>query len=1821
MTYALKTLDQSQIAAVMSTSNLNATQIAGALVSSDFTASQIASKLALMGFSEEATRAALGVNNFTKDEIEAAIASQTFTGATSAATIATGGFRSALSAIGTVAVAHPIMTAVTAIGALITIVTAAINIYNKFHKSTEELKEDYTNFENQLDDVTNQLTTTQSRISELRNLMSEGKITLVEKEELNNLQLQNAELERQIRLRQELAEAAGKELNDRLVEDYNKPQLTSISGRNAWVDVDAMYARNAEAFKIYQEHLSGVNADWDKLSDKQKATIEELYTEYSNAWNEAQYSSPPRTDLSRDEYINELIERYKYLNSLGGEMTSGQYQQMLDIRAELLEIENDIDTNFIDAYVGDGKDVKHWRDQVNAIDAAVNAAEHFESELQKLPDDVQKVLTDKGTTGNLTADNVSYLAIKYQELSDWMEESGYTAEDVAKHYDSLSKEMDNLANKRSAIKDAFGGKENFNSQAFSSYINGLNDKQIEVVYDLVINGKVDSIEEIKRAVEAAGLDDIISKDKLKEYQDIYNEYQDIVNEAKLLGVDLSNTIYGNIDTNNRQILEWTDENLEKYKDAIESWGMTVDELRGSYSTIFGSSDEFDGIEIAFTPIMQTKDGPVLLSQDTVYDYIDGLIEKAGDGWTNIDLFRLDTEGLDIDGVHIKNLLADIGDTAIQTGEAMHFTGDTGAVQEMFSALEKAAQDAGVSVETLLYYLDENKFQVKASTIKTVLSDLWNAEAFAETKTQIMAMAKSINGITPDGIEDLADECFELKDILDRDGMSAKFLAHILQTEINKEGSGFALITDEALALNDALTGISDQFNDITIAKQKYDEAMSVEEKDTNFKSYAEAFKELNDQFVAGTTNSNAFWAAAEYLFGEEQLDLWGWADGLDEIYNAMKDNADIFKDTDKAASGFLERLYEISDAGQIKAADGSVIGEIEKLSNGGFKFNFDGEKLDLLAEKLGMTSEMALSCMQMLSMYQDFQFYDVQEVMKTIKEIGFASDSLKGTAVNVGLLEEQLTALGYTSKDIHDLKDALQQQDGIVFLDIADDVNVLIDKIQDLGLAAKDGIEVKVNADALTDLMSNLNFTKDDAQELITKLSEVNNITLTDAQGKVITLNDALNKIDETEFASVTADIDEIKNSTDLAKKSVDELQVKLKTLKGKTITVTVRVNGDVDLINKLINQTSSSSSKSGGSTTTTITRKPSSRYSMVTNERGTNNSTGGIALVGEAGEELVQSKDRAYIVGENGPEIVTLKKGDKVYNAEQTKQIKNRNKTNSISGDIPAFEGGTINPNSPWKSLLPDDSSKKSSSSSKSSKSKSGATESVEDAISEFERLYKYHQHLMNMDQESVEEYIKWLDKAYKEAYENGEIELDDYYNYEEEVFEKIKSSLDDVRKEHENTITLTQNWLDNAIGEHDYAKITKYTGEIISHYKAMQDELHKQAEYYRSLGYSDTSDEVSELSDLWWDYYDEIKNVSADAWQQVVDDANNALDDIQGLYDTLKNAAQEYAESGFITVDTLQQICSWGLEYLAYLQNENGQLVINEASIQKVIAARTEQMAIESALNYVQQLRQALTEQDTVALMRLTTATTMAAQSTWDLVYAQLRLLGLNSEQYNNALDRVNALHSLTDITISGMGKVEGSIKEAEEAAKKAAEEAEKAAQEAAKAALESQKEVLEAAQDALEDQEDALDDLLKYVEDMIKQEIKNQVEALEDQVDKYKEIVDLQKQSLQLQREKDAYDKNIKSKTKEMEDIQKKIYMLDLDGSREAQAEKVKLQEELADIQEELAEEQADKAYDATVDMLDQMSDSYEKEKQKEIETLENSISSEEKLYQLA
>lgn len=122
--------------------------------------------------------------------------------------------------------------------------------------------------------------------------------------------------------------------------------------------------------------------------------------------------------------------------------------------------------------------------------------------------------------------------------------------------------------------------------------------------------------------------------------------------------------YNGINNIDRDIIYWDDESLEKYKSYIDSWGESAEDLRNSWSTVLGTSENIDGVEVAFTAMLQTDHGLVPLEQDTFWQYFDEIFNQSWneDGTFDAEKFiQLDKEGTDmiINGQmeHVANMIA------------------------------------------------------------------------------------------------------------------------------------------------------------------------------------------------------------------------------------------------------------------------------------------------------------------------------------------------------------------------------------------------------------------------------------------------------------------------------------------------------------------------------------------------------------------------------------------------------------------------------------------------------------------------------------------------------------------------------------------------------------------------------------------------------------------------------------------------------------------------------------------------------------------------------------------------------------------------------------------------------------------------------------------------------------------------------------------------------------------------------------------------------------------------------------------------------------
>lgn len=293
----------------------------------------------------------------------------------------------------------------------------------------------------------------------------------------------------------------------------------------------------------------------------------------------------------------------------------------------------------------------------------------------------------------------------------------YNEEDWAGFEDELSKYKDGYLD---TILDMFniGGEKALEAYGFSPV--GLAD----VSRDLQDHGSYTGKE------VASAIDD--TSEGMRNLNELINQYvTDVLNAKSLadeIGTDLSKAQYGNVNTDTRQKLYWDEESIDKYSNALDSWGMNADSLIGSYSTLLSMYGDFDGVDIAFTPMLQTEDGPQLLDSKTVNEYIWGLIDKASkdDGqWTSEELFQLDTKGLEFNGAVIKNLLEDIGESASTTSKLLHYVGDTGSISTLegeidttASGLVTAGEDIS-NVQAKLDLLNDTNISDKTFTVTAV----------------------------------------------------------------------------------------------------------------------------------------------------------------------------------------------------------------------------------------------------------------------------------------------------------------------------------------------------------------------------------------------------------------------------------------------------------------------------------------------------------------------------------------------------------------------------------------------------------------------------------------------------------------------------------------------------------------------------------------------------------------------------------------------------------------------------------------------------------------------------------------------------------------------------------------------------------------------------------------------------------------------------------------------------------------------------------------------------------------------------------------------
>ena len=381
----------------------------------------------------------------------------------------------------------------------------------------------------------------------------------------------------------------------------------------------------------------------------------------------------------------------------------------------------------------------------------------------------QSLFADSRSEGKETLFNYGEAIEKYNDALL----AGDTSkiEEAKQKYDEATEAKNRFLN----LTDSDGKQSNLKYESLFNELYDTLDKTSEYSYNL---RKQMNSEEGKTAIESAFgaiKENQKAKDKIKnelidvaqyalDMQRDANDWGVIDNLTPLTGMLPEQVQYGNINLDERQVLKWTEQTRKQFQDAWDSyneagwkWG-EMPEI-GDISTVLGGSHTFQGVEIAFSPILQGEDGkPELLSHDSLTSYLDAVVHSATDektGKVNLD------EILKIDGDPKrggKKLIAAVGkagdEAVIKLANSMHFMGKDGAILGNMGKLAKLAHDVGVPVQTVISSLQQTGTTSGLANMlrDTVVSaeDVHNALMGADDAiSQILADLASDFGITMD----------------------------------------------------------------------------------------------------------------------------------------------------------------------------------------------------------------------------------------------------------------------------------------------------------------------------------------------------------------------------------------------------------------------------------------------------------------------------------------------------------------------------------------------------------------------------------------------------------------------------------------------------------------------------------------------------------------------------------------------------------------------------------------------------------------------------------------------------------------------------------------------------------------------------------------------------------------------------------------------------------------------------------------------------------------------------------------------------------------
>ena len=1238
-----------------------------------------------------------------------------------------------------------------------------------------------------------------------------------------------------------------------------------------------------------------------------------------------------QTAKTLSDELSTLINRYIELNDVVG-VNDSNIEQLIDTKAELIEklqIEEEELDELIEKYGSYSDAVKQatvdkLQDTERDLRGGIGAREE---ELLK----AAEVEYEHGVMGTSASVPLSNLVSVWGTVSEKLE--------------GTSKELAAI----NALESASGFSAWAQNKDFGFSIDGMTIKDLETV-DGVLNAYDKLGEALDIVAEKAGSDNEV-------YKQLYAQYSAVssaVNNYRSSITDLNRNL-----SEQYMLNGLIGQEIPKTKDEFDAYKSKVVEAAVNSGEFIGSEREIESAIDA-----------VLAQQPQFMHFYESVADGSSTG----------VAGLNDLSETLKKLKSAY--SVLETAQTEMATGGLSA-ESVEAITQRYAELEGFDPASL--------FEHTATGIHL------NARALNELESEYQAANKTM---FDNKLEDLVERYKNLTDAINDETDAAKKMELYSQRD--------AILSE----INDTKDLIS-QYNGLTSAYNRWLQAKSRTDEREGYKNIGEGYTTIGDLIEHGWVNDSEvneylnLLLAADARTKDNIADFERLSQTIEGTHFSIMDFFQYDENNNLVSDG----LFNFLDAVREKLGDDFV----QIREDGAYAFDFTGDKIKQVAEALGMSEE-AVQLLERAMIDAGFDvifdstFSDIDAVIGASKDAIATLKELK----DAGKIESEIdfdfgtASVEDAATQIENAKKLLQEftnEDGTVNLELegateaATVLATLIYRKSDLEAPAIMSIVVDTEM-AQTEVGAAISLMQEFKEAVANlEVQTALGVDTTDAQAKVDSLLGELQgnqtitgtlKIDtssvDTAVAGINATTPEMLVTAGLDSSEVDNYDPE--NLE-RNVTFK-RSSSDVDsyisyLKNLNLNKTVTIAYRSVGSPTGT------SRATGTAHARGTAMLRGywgardsGVALGGELGQELVVRDGSFFTIGDDSAEMFRYKKGDIIFNAEQTRQILQNGRI--ASGDKrgyayawgtafdsgsggrprPGYGGGAHSPAGGFSG-----SGSSGGSGSGSGSGHSTSTSTSKDEENWFEKQYKLHNHLIKMCQEDMEDYLAWLNTAYQQAYDEGIIDLDDYRKYQEEVY----TGLQDLFKDYLNDV------------EHEISMRENYEGEsdkIIELYKKLMNDVEKEIAAARAQGLDDTDDYIQELQKKWQGYYDSVTDIRESAEEnakdaidelvdyridmikQEIDDEKDAIDKkldyLKEFYDKQKEMLQDqYDEEKYLeeqsekrksVTDIQAELAQLEFDDSAWAQKRKLQLQQELADAQKELEDFEKQHALDEAL-----------------------------------------------------------------------------------------------------------------------------------------------------------------------------------------------------------------------------------------------------------------------------